>query len=448
MNHVDSPASFRELMDYCRAHYAQQPAVTDGSGVLTYDALIRRIGQYASLLQDIPEQFVVLTLTQQTAYAAAYIAAVLTGHIAVLLPSGHPLPASLAHAVPVGDDFARAAAEREPLSPDCLPDADPDACCTIAFSSGTASAAKGVMLSQRNLLEDAQNGMRLHRYWSGERLVHILPYWHLFGVVADLLGPLQAGCHLYMTESPLHFFPALRLFRPHSVNLPPALADTLCQAMTTAADPAQVTGGCLEKLMCAGAPLSPATLDRLLSFGVRPCLAYGLTECSPCVSLTPDDEIVPGSSGRPLGCVTVRIAEDGEILVRGSTVMLGYYGDPDATAEQITDGWLHTGDLGHIGDEGHLFVTGRKSSMLVFSSGMKCMPEPLEQRIARLPSVTECLLSVSPDGQRPVLTLVTQSEAPETLDEIMAQAGLVPYTLVLRKEPLKRNAMGKLVRKQ
>ena len=452
MNHVEPLDSYLQLLEYCQAHYARETFMTDASGVWTYADFMRLVREYAALLLHAPQTYVVPASASQIRYAAAYFAIVLTGHIAVLQPGGHELPSSLQGALRLTDEFLeQAAGQAEAPALDSLRPLDPGVCCTIAFSSGTSSAAKGIMLSQRNLLQDAQYGMRLHRYWQGERLVHILPYWHLFGVVADLLGPMQAGCHLYMAQSPLHFFPALRSFRPHSVNIPPALADTLCQAIDAAPCPEQVTGGCLEKLMCAGAPLKRQTLERLLQLGVRPCLAYGLTECSPCVSLTSEEDVIPGSSGRPLGCVEVRIAEDGEILVRGSTVMLGYYQDPTATAMRIVDGWLHTGDLGRLSGEGHLFVTGRKSSMLVFSSGVKCVPEPIEARIARLPGVRECLLGCSEDGQHAALTLVTQEEAftaHEALEGIMRQASLVPYTLSLRQEPLERNSMGKLVRKQ
>lgn len=452
MNHVESLDSYLRLLEYCQSHYAQEPAMTDATGTWTYADVICLVRKYATLLLEIPQRYVVLESASQIRYAAAYFAIVLTGHIAVLLPSGHALPESFQGAMRLTDDLLAKAAERLPVSAlDRLRPSAPEACCTIAFSSGTTSASKGIMLSQLNLLQDAQYGMRIHRYWQGERLVHILPYWHLFGIVADLLGPLQAGCHLYMAESPLHFFPALRNFRPHSINLPPALADTLCQAITLAESPAQVTGGCLEKLMCAGAPLKHQTLECLLKLGIKPCLAYGLTECSPCVSLTSETDVLPGSSGKPLDCVTVRIAEDGEILVRGSTVMLGYYQDPDATASRIKDGWLHTGDIGYLNEAGHLFVTGRKSSMLVFSSGIKCIPEPIEQRITQLACVKECLLGCSDDGQHAVLTVVTQ-ELPfsqhDELEKIMQQASLVPYTLHIQQESLQRNTLGKLVRKQ
>lgn len=450
MNYVESLSSYLQLLKYCHTHYAQEPAMTDASGTLTYAGFIDIVRQYAALVLQTPQRYIIPSSASQIRYAAAYFAIVLTGHIAVLLPNGHVLPASLQGALHLTDELFEKNSDRVSVPTlDELQPSAPEECCTIAFSSGTASAAKGIMLSQRNLLEDAQHGMRLHRYWQGERLVHILPYWHLFGIVADLLGPLQAGCHLYMAESPLHFFPALRSFRPHSINLPPALADTLCQAIAAAGEPAQVTGGCLEKLMCAGAPLKQNTLEKLLELGIKPCLAYGLTECSPCVSLTSEDDIIPGSSGKPLGCVTVCIAADGEILVRGSTVMLGYYQDPVTTASRLVNGWLHTGDLGYLSEEGHLFVTGRKSSMLVFSSGIKCMPEPIEERIAQLDCVQECLLGCSDDEQHAVITIVTQEKTftrCEELDKIMQQAGLIPYVLRIQHKSLQRNAMGKLVR--
>ena len=450
MNHVADLTSYQILLQYCLNEYASLPCMSSAAESLSYAGWIERVRQIATELRKMPQRYVVLRVSSPITYAAAYFGIVLAGKIACLLPPNQDIPGSLKDAYWATDEVVAMFCSCNPLPLDDFHTDDSNEPCTIAFSSGTSAQPKGVVLSQANLLQNAQYGMRQYRYWVGERLVHLLPYWHLFGIVADLLAPLQAGCSLYMVENTLEYFSALRTFRPHSVNVPPALADTICRAIESINNPLPITGGCLVKMMCAGAPLSIQTTHKMLKYNIKVCAAYGLTECSPCVSLTSDDDVRPGTSGKPLGCVEVRIADDGEILVRGSTIMAGYLGDADATKERIRNGWLYTGDLGYLDEMGHLVISGRKSSMLVFSNGIKCIPEAVEGQIVASDSgVDECLLSVSDGAKYAVLEIFCQGEKEinrTDIDSIMRQHDLIPYELVIRKEKLERNAMGKVVR--
>ena len=143
-------------------------------------------------------------------------------------------------------------------------------------------------------------------------------------------------------------------------------------------------GGRLRAFYCGGAPLDPeiATFFDRLGIGVYP--GYGLTEASPTVSMNSPGHSRAGSVGRPLPGTEVRITADGEILVRGPGVMVGYWDDEAATREAVdADGWLHTGDLGRLDDDGYLFVTGRSKSLIVLDSGKKVQPEEVETALAR-----------------------------------------------------------------
>lgn len=442
---------YRELLRHGADAFGALVFLQSDQETVTFSDFADLVCRAARGMRTYPEGIVLCRFSRQKLFAVGYFAAILTGHTACLLPDGHEVPDTLAREPAIGDDLLEQWLSLEPLELSELCPPEPEAPCTIAFSSGTLSAAKGVVLSQKNLLTDTQYGMRRHRYWEGERLVHILPYWHLFGLVTELLAPLHAGVSVFLPRSPMHFLPALRGFRPHSLHIPPALAEVLCTALRSAADPAEVTGGALEKIMCAGAPLREETAATLLRYGILPCTAYGLTECSPCVSMTAESDIRIGTSGPPLDCVRVVIAEDGEILVQGPTVMLGYFGDEPATEQRLRDGYLHTGDLGKLDEAGHLCILGRKSSMLVFANGKKCIPELIEQRISGLAGISECQLTCreSAAGSVPELWVVTErSEAglrPE-IDAVMGQAELEPYLLTLRKEPLPKNALGKVLR--
>ena len=141
MNHVEPLDSYLQLLEYCQAHYAREPFMTDAVGVWNYADFIRLVREYAALLPDAPQTYVVPASASQIRYAAAYFAIVLRGHIAVLQPGGHELPSSLQGALRLTDEFLeRAAGQAEAPALDSLRPLDPGACCTIAFSSGTSSA--------------------------------------------------------------------------------------------------------------------------------------------------------------------------------------------------------------------------------------------------------------------------------------------------------------------
>lgn len=253
-----------------------------------------------------------------------------------------------------------------------------------------------------------------------------------------------------MPDTSAGFFSALRKYKPHSVNIPPALAFAVCKMIEQAGSIEAVTGGSLQKVLVAGAALDADTSKKLSAYGIVPCTAYGMTECSPCVSISSPDDSCIGTVGRPIGCTEVHIESDGEITVRGDNVMVGYLNDERATKGRIIDGWLHTGDIGCFDRAGNLIITGRKSSMLVFSNGIKCIPEAVEAKINELRFIEESLLASSPDGSRAVLTVV--SDSPEMVDRssifaIMSDMGLPVYELIIKAERLLKNDLGKVVRR-
>ena len=442
--------SYKELLEKSVKRYSGALFIETAKEKINFEEFSRRTFSVAAAVSRFPGRYIVLDIQEPAVFAETYLATVLTGHIACILPSGHMLPTSLADAVLIKDSDTATFLCETPLTFNRLPEPQPDLPCTVVFSSGTSAEVKGIVLTQTNLLKNTESCIMKYRYWAGERLVHILPYWHIFGLLSDLLAPLYAGSSVYIPESPFHFFKAMRYFNPHSVSMPPAMADVLCEALENTDNPKQIIGDCLQKVMCGGAPLGFQTTEKLFKHHILPCIAYGMTE-SLCVSITSDDDVRPGTSGIPLDCVNLRIAEDSEILVSGSSVMLGYLDDVSGTQERIRNGFLYTGDIGSIDAFGHLTILGRKSSMLVFPNGTKCIPEAVEQSISALDGVTECILSCDGYGAtaKPKVVVVMQQTdllQHSEVDEIMRRAGLFPYILSIQREKLDRNEMGKLVR--
>lgn len=442
-NSVYEAQDLAALMHHCE-EFGDIPLFVSKEYTVTYKEYALQVRRILSALFSSEEKIIVLNIKDQILLAEVWMAAALSGHNVCLLPDDYSIPKSIQTALLIDDEEASRLRQSEPYVG--YPIQDPKKVCTIAFSSGTTSEAKGVMLTQQNLLLDTEYSIRYCNFYKGMRLVHILPYWHLFGLAADLLVPLHCGCSVYIPMG-FHQMEAISVFKPHSINLTPAFADALVSLIRQIGDVKKVTGGCLKRVLCGGAPYSEQTERALLEYGILPYTGYGLTECSPCVSITRDGDYQLQTAGVPLECVKIRISPDGEILVSGDTVMAGYYRDPQGTDERIRDGWLHTGDLGYLDDTGHLVITGRLSNMLVLPSGKKVIPETIEALISRYPGIYECCLSM-PDKKLAleVVSTLPYESVKKMTDAVMVDKGLIPYELSVYSHGLKRNKMGKVIR--
>lgn len=446
----NSIGSFRTLLSYCLERYAKLPIMIGSTVEVTYNSFIENVRCYCAYALKQRERYIVIDLSSPIEYAAAYLGVVLSQHVACLIAEDKFRGFFTDSYTVISDPISGSIKNEPPVDLYDIEDGDPCEPCTAAFSSGTSAEPKCILLSQRGILASALYGGEQHGFWKGERLVHVLPYWHLFGLAADLIAPMAYGACVCMPDTSAGFFSALRKYKPHSVNIPPALAFAVCKMIEQAGSIEAVTGGSLQKVLVAGAALDADTSRKLSAYGIVPCTAYGMTECSPCVSISSPDDSCIGTVGRPIGCTEVHIESDGEITVRGDNVMVGYLNDERATKGRIIDGWLHTGDIGCFDRAGNLIITGRKSSMLVFSNGIKCIPEAVEAKINELRFIEESLLASSPDGSRAVLTVV--SDSPEMVDRssifaIMSDMGLPVYELIIKAERLLRNDLGKVVRR-
>ncbi|CAN0366756.1 unnamed protein product, partial [Ectocarpus sp. 4 AP-2014] len=163
-------------------------------------------------------------------------------------------------------------------------------------------------------------------------------------------------------------------------------------------------GGEIKRCYCGGAPLAPSVEQRFFDEGVPLYNGYGLTEASPVVTVNTPDAHKIGTVGRPLPGVTVRIADDGEVLVQGPNVMRGYWNDPEATAETLRDGWLHTGDLGSLDADGYLTITGRKKELIVLATGKNVAPSRVEALLCASPWIEQaCVVGDGAKGLRALI---------------------------------------------
>ena len=320
----------------------------------------------------------------------------------------------------------------------------------IIFTSGTTGSSKGVMLSHGNL---AANIMATSQYVSIEEgvLLSVLPLHHTYECMAGFLLALYQGCTICHAESLRRIPDNLRETNPTVVIGVPLLFENLYRKIESGikqkgevkfrvakriADLSErlfnlnirrslfkpvhdQLGGHLELFISGGAAGNPLIAKGFRELGINLIQGYGMTEASPIIAVNRVSCLRDDSVGLPLEGLDVKIAED-EILVRGPSVMAGYYLNEEATRESLYDGWLHTGDLGYIDEDGFLYVSGRKKSVIVTPNGKNVYPEEVESVLNQSPYILESLVWGGPE-EDPARTSVQAIVVPhiETLDEIL-----------------------------
>lgn len=304
----------------------------------------------------------------------------------------------------------------------------PDKTALIVFTSGTTGRGKGVMLSQSAILFDISAGLSLIHGYS--KTIGLLPPHHTFGSTVGILGNLIIGAEVYISSGLRYIMRELKNERPEHLILVPLYLETfrrkiLDTARDTGKDralaklfavasklenaPAAVRrrlfsgilssfGGRLKLVVCGGAPLSAPVADFFEDMGVRVLNGYGITECSPLISVNRNDLVKSGSVGRIIPSVRVKIKDpdeygDGEICIKGQNVMMGYLDDEEATLNAFDcDGYFLTGDYGHIDSDGWLYITGRLKNLIILSNGKNVYPEEIETELSEIPGIVDIVV--------------------------------------------------------
>jgi long-chain acyl-CoA synthetase len=303
----------------------------------------------------------------------------------------------------------------------------PDDLATIMYTSGTTADPKGVMLTHGNLLSNALATMAVSECRPDEVLLSWLPYSHIYARTCDHYMSLASGTVVCLAESPETLLTNLAEVRPSRMTSVPRFYEKVHAALA-GPDPEETGrrlrsafGPRIDFLCSGGAPLSPAVARAYHAAGLLVLQGYGLTESSPVISFNRKSRYKLETVGPPIPGVEVRVAEDGEVLTRGPHVMKGYWNNPQATAEALRDGWLHTGDLGAL-DDGFLSITGRKKELLVLSNGKKVVPSAVEGRLLAEPCIDQAV--VYGEGHNFLTALVVPNWP--NLRRALAEAGTSP----------------------
>ena len=329
----------------------------------------------------------------------------------------------------------------------------------LMFTSGTTGRSKGVMLSERNMCASLHTYSEVAENWITNRLpagqklplshMTLLPLFHMACFVCVMSYP-PAGWALNLCGDIRDFYRDLGLMHSDVMASAPMLVETIYNDMKRGRV-SRLNG--LWDLCCSSAALDPKMLLELAQNGFVVNQCYGMTETfgDGILNFTQVEKHM-SAVGKPDDHVQYKLDETGEICIKGDCVMLGYYKDPEATAEVIdADGWFHTGDLARMDEEGFYYITGRKKNLIILASGENVSPEELEKKLALCPAITECI--VKEKGQKICAVIYCPEDKQE---EARAFVTEVNRSLTLYKrisaveftvEPLPRNALGKLLRK-
>src|SRR5262245_5816091 len=286
----------------------------------------------------------------------------------------------------------------------------PDDLATVMYTSGTTGNPKGVMLTHGNLLSNAEAMSASSPLGPDAVVLTWLPFSHIYARTVDHYRTLAAATLLVLAESPETLVQNLGEVEPTHISSVPRFYEKVLAAVA-APDPAEtgrrlrhIFGRRIHWLNSGGAPLPSAVAKAYLEAGLPILQGYGLTESAPVISFNRPEVSKQDTVGQPLPGVEVRIAPDGEVLTRGPHVMKGYWNNPTATAETIRDGWLHTGDLGTLDQDGFLSITGRKKEILVLSNGKKVVPSYIEGLLLSDPCIDQA--AVCGEGRNFLTALV------------------------------------------
>jgi long-chain acyl-CoA synthetase len=304
-----------------------------------------------------------------------------------------------------------------------------DSLATILYTSGTTTAPKGVMLTHGNLLSNALATLSVLPFAPGGTVFNWLPFSHVYAHTSDLLMSILSGTTLALADSPDTAAEDLQTIRPTNMHGVPRFYERLLNSELQ-----DIFGPNVDWLKAGGAPLPPRVTEAYAYAGLTLLQGYGMTECAPVISTSRKGDHRPGTVGRPIPGIETRIADDGELLVRGPNTTPGYWKDPAATTDLLREGWLHTGDMARFESDGHLVILGRKTDQIVLSTGKKVEPAPIE---ALLRSDTLIDQAVVCGAGKPYLTALIAPHAGASLNEVAerveaALAGLAPWEKVRR----------------
>ena len=313
----------------------------------------------------------------------------------------------------------------------CLLDTkiDPEDFKVLIFTSGTTSAAKGVMVCNRNLTANVYACQKYVYLKPTDKLFSVLPLHHTYESTIGFLYPFSQGASVAVCEGLKYIVPNMKETQPTALLAVPLLIESLYKKINQTikksgkeplvnsmlyisnvlrnvgidirrkvfSEILDNLGGNMRIIVSAAAPMDKKIGKWVDNIGIEFLQGYGLTETAPIAALTPEADTRIGSVGKAVVGAEIKIKDpdengEGEVLIKSETLMLGYYEMPEETAEVVKDGWFNSGDVGYLDKDGYLYITGRSKNVIVTANGKNIYPEEIETLLAKVPLISECMV--------------------------------------------------------
>ena len=326
---------------------------------------------------------------------------------------------------------------------------------SLIYTSGTTGNPKGVELSHGNWTFELDTVEPILKFEQGEKYVSWLPGAHVFGQLLDNHYWIRRAMHMHIVDSPLNTVDYAKEVQPHLFISVPRVYEKIYSNLMAAIESkailkyglmipglSKIFKGKLKEAagfsnsrfaISGAAPINPDILTLFQKLDIPLFEGYGMTENTAGATLNFVGHNKIGSVGKALPDTEIKIAEDGEILIKGENVMKGYYNNPEATAETLVDGWLYTGDVGKLDSDGYLYITGRKKEIYVSSAGKNIAPLVIEETMKSIPIVSQCFLVG--DGRKYCSALFTLDVGAILRDKLYMNSNQIP------KDPLQQIKM-------
>ena len=338
---------------------------------------------------------------------------------------------------------------------------DPEEFKVLIFTSGTTSNSKGVMICNRNLAENINAVSAFVKIYQSDRFMSILPLHHTYESTIGFLLPMAHGSSVGVCQGLRYIVSDLKELKPTAMLTVPLLVENLYKKINANIEKSKKDGmvksmihitnalknvgidikrkvfseihenlgGNIRIIVSAAAPIDAKIGRWLEDIGITFLQGYGLTETAPIAALTPEYKTKVGSAGKPVICANIKIDNpnengEGEVLIKSSTLMLGYYKDEEATNEVMEGEYFHSGDIGYLDDEGYLYITGRCKNVIVTQNGKNIYPEEIELLLGDIPEIKESMVYGKQDLEKKgEKELVITARVIPNLDEIEKKHG-------------------------
>lgn len=405
-----------QFLDWMSGKWADRPALSDTTVTYTYSEMCGRIARRRSFLLSLGlVKGDKVAIWERTSIDALemFLAVTSAGMVAILLPTQLPAPAVAGCCAKFGVSVLAVREEFRPqtegvpckvvasgsISEEEAPSAEvcKDDPAAIFFTGGTTGAPKGAILPHRALMRGAFNGIFApgSQLYEGQNYVCLLPLSHVFGLIRGTLSVFYQGALWYSAEDMKGTIGKFPVIKPTTLVLVPGLCEILL-GLAKMYGP-QFFGGRLKMIISGAANVPPRLMTEFDRLGIKLLAGYGMTEGANLTAGNADVATKPTSVGRIYPGQETKVV-DGELWFRGDNVFLGYYGDPEKTAETLTgDGWLKTGDLVEFDEDGFLYIVGRIKNLIILSNGENVSPESIEEPFYQSSLVRDCLVRQEDD---------------------------------------------------